>query len=206
MESMSDPKIARPDQPISDVIARRWSPYAFANKPVSKEDLAALFEAARWAPSSFNEQPWRYILGTKEDPGEFERVLSCLLEGNQKWAQRASALALGVVSRRFERNNKPNPSAEHDLGLAAGNLLQEATERGIYVHQMSGIIPDRAKEIFSIPEDFDVLTALAVGYLDNSTDALEELRKRDQSPRKRRPMEEFVFSGTWGAASKHLKP
>src|SRR5947207_6688914 len=115
-------KQATPDHPVHELIARRWSPYAFADRPVSLDDLRSLFEAARWAASSFNEQPWSYVVATKDDPDEFARLLSCLVEGNQVWAKNAPALALGCVTLNFTRNNQPNAAAQHDLGLASANL------------------------------------------------------------------------------------
>ena len=127
---MNVPKQAGPDHPIHDLLARRWSPYGFADRPVPAADLRSLFEAARWAASSYNEQPWTYIVATKEDPEEFARLLSCLVEGNQAWAQAAPVLALGCTSLVFKKNGKPNAAAIHDLGLAAGNLCAEATARG----------------------------------------------------------------------------
>src|SRR5438309_679557 len=130
---------AATDHPVHELIAERWSPYAFADRPVSKDDLLSLFEAARWAPSSYNEQPWGYLVATRDDPEGFARLLSCLVEGNQVWAKAAPVLALGCTRLTFARNGQPNAAALHDLGLAAGNLCLEATARGLAVHQMIGI-------------------------------------------------------------------
>src|SRR5438105_3987676 len=105
---MNTQKLAVPDHPIEELLTRRWSPYGFADRAVSKEDLHSLFEAARWAPSSYNEQPWSYIVAAKGDPAEFERLLSCLVEGNQQWAKAAPVLALGCTSLRFTPNGQPN--------------------------------------------------------------------------------------------------
>lgn len=146
-------KHATPDHPIHELLASRWSPYAFAERPVSDDDLRSLFEAARWAASSYNEQPWSYIVATKSNPAEFERLLSCLVEGNQPWAKAAPVLALGCTNLHFARNNKPNAAAIHDLGLASATLTIEATARGLSVHQMIGILPDKARELYGIPED-----------------------------------------------------
>jgi nitroreductase len=194
---VSGPKTAHPDHPIEDLLAKRWSPYVFSQRPVSASDLRALFEAARWAASSYNEQPWRYIVATRDDPEELDRLLSCLVELNQGWARSAPVLALGVVGLNFERNGKPNPAAHHDLGLASGNLSVEATKRGISVHQMSGIVPERARELYDIPEGFEALTALAIGYPGEAGSAPKALWERDQAPRTRRPLSEFVFSAGW---------
>ncbi len=159
--------------------------------------MRSLFEAARWAPSSYNEQPWSYIVATKDDPEQFQRLLSCLVDGNQVWAKAAPVLALGVVSLRFARNAKDNRAAVHDLGLAAGNLLLEATARGLLVHQMIGILPDKAREIYGIPEGFEAWTGIAIGYRGDPTTLPEGLKERDLAPRQRKPLREFVFSGKW---------
>lgn len=191
-------KHASPDHPVHHVIASRWSPYAFGDAPVSEADLCSLFEAARWAPSSYNEQPWSYILATRGDSAEFDRLLSCLVDANQVWAKHAPVLALGVTHLSFSHNGKPNRAAIHDLGLAAGNLLAEATVRGIYVHQMIGILPDRARELYDVPDDHEVLTGLAIGYPGRAGGLPEEVRQRDDAPRDRKALREFVFGGKWG--------
>jgi len=192
------------DYPVHELITKRWSPYAFDEKPVEVKILCSLFEAARWAPSCFNEQPWHYILATKDDIEEFKKLLSCLTEGNQVWAKHAPILALGVTKLYFERNNKINKSAKHDLGLAAGNLLFEATSRGLSVHQMIGILPERAQEIYKIPDGFEALTGFAIGYKGTSDALPDNLKERDAARRPRKPLSEFVFSGEWGNMSSIL--
>lgn len=197
---MSDKK-ASPDHPIHNLLTARWSPYAFDDRPVSDADLRAVFEAARWAPSSYNEQPWSYIVAKRENLEEFQVLLSCLVEGNQVWAKAAPVLALGIVRLRFVRNDKPNRAAVHDLGLAAGNLLVEATARGLSVHQMIGIVPEKAREVYEIPEGSEAWTALAIGYPGDPSRLPEPLKGRDLAPRQRKPLREFVFGGKWGQAS-----
>ena len=198
---MSNVKQATLDYPIQELLAKRWSPYAFSNQPVSEADLRALFEAARWAASSYNEQPWRYIVATQKDPQAFERVLSCLVEGNQPWAKSAPVLALGCVSLKFTLNDQPNAAAEHDLGAASACLTLEATARGLFVHQMIGILPDRARELYQIPDGFRALTGLAIGYLGNLEHLPQKYQERDLAPRHRKPLAEFVFAGRWGTTS-----
>src|SRR5436309_6122679 len=171
------------DYPINDLIAKRWSPYSFANRSVSDEDLRSLFEAARWAPSSYNEQPWSFIVAKKEDAEEFARVLSCLVEANQRWAGEASVLILGITRLNFQRNGKPNRAAVHDLGLAACCLVLEATARGLSAHQMIGIVPEKVREIYSVPDDCEPMTAIAIGYAGDRNDLPEELRARDATRR-----------------------
>lgn len=192
---------ATTDHPIHELLATRYSPYGFSDRAVPAADLRALFEAARWAPSCFNEQPWRYIVATRDRATEFARVLACLVEGNQGWARRAGVLALGLVSLRFERNGKPNDSARHDLGIASAQLTLEATARGLHVHQMRGILPERAREEFSIPDGFEAVTGLAIGYAADPASLDEKLRARDTAPRERRPQRSFVFAGTFGRAA-----
>jgi nitroreductase len=194
-------KKAVTDHPILQVLAERWSPYGFEDRPVLAADLRSLFEAARWAASSYNEQPWNYLVATKEDSQEFGRLLSCLVEANQAWAKAAPVLVLGVVSLRFAKNKKDNRAAVHDLGLAAGNLVVEATARGLSVHQMIGILPDKAREIYQIPEHFEAWTAMAIGYKADPAKLPDALKERDLAPRQRKPLNEFVFTGQWGKPS-----
>jgi nitroreductase len=198
---MSSPKEARPDHPIHESFVKRWSPYAFSDRPVLDDDLRSLFEAARWSASSYNEQPWRYIVATRTDLPGFERLLSCLVEGNQPWAVAAPVLALGCTSLNFAHNSRPNTACEHDLGCASACLSLEATARGLFVHQMIGILPDRARELYLIPDGFRPLTALAIGYLGDPNTLPEKYKDRDLTPRQRKPLTELVFSGPWGVAS-----
>ncbi|MGH9531667.1 MAG: nitroreductase family protein [Terriglobales bacterium] len=193
-------KTAVTDHPIQEILARRWSPYAFADRPVAEADVRSLFEAARWAPSSYNEQPWRYIVATREDPEEFQRLLACLVDGNQAWAKFAPVLALGVVSLQFALNGEENRAAVHDLGLASGNLVMEAAARGLVVHQMIGILPEKARETYGIPEGYEAWTALAIGYQGDPASIPERLRQRDLAPRTRKPQREFVFGRKWGSS------
>ncbi len=193
VEDIVERKQAAPAHPIHELISSRWSPYAFADRPVSQKDLCSLFEAARWAASSYNEQPWSYIVATREDPEEFQRLLSCLVDGNQPWAQAAPVLGLGCASLQFTRNNKPNPAAIHDLGLASATLTFEATARGLYVHQMIGIVPAKARQLYQIPEHVQPLTGLAIGYPADPSQLAETYRQRDLAQRDRKPLADFVF-------------
>jgi len=198
---VSDIKQAQPDHPIGDLIANRWSPAVFDPRPVPESDLLSLFEAARWAPSCFNEQPWRYLVAVRErDAAEFDRMLACLTEGNQKWARHAPVLALGAVSQRFARNDKPNRAAQHDLGLASATLSLEATRRGLCVHQMAGVRREEAAREYALPEGHEIVTALAIGYRGDPESADEALAERDRRPRTRRPLSAFVFTRAWGRA------
>jgi nitroreductase len=197
-------KAADTDYPVHELIARRWSPYAFDDRPVAQSDLRSLFEAARWAPSSYNEQPWSYIVATKKDPEPFERLLSCLVEGNKAWAKRAPVLALGVVSLKFKGNGQDNRAAVHDLGLASGTLVFEATGRGLTVHQMIGILPEKARETYGIPQGHEAWTALAIGYQGDAASLPGPLQQRDSAARRRKKLSEFVFAGSWGNPAPHV--
>ena len=192
------PKSTSPDYPVNELISQRWSPYVFSKRLIPRDDLQSIFEAARWAASSFNEQPWRYLVASRDQEQDFERILSCLLDGNQAWAREAPTLAMGCTRTTFSRNNKPNRVAQHDLGLASASLSLEATSRGVQVHQMAGILPDKAREIFAIPQEFEPVTALAMGYWAGPDSGAKELRVRDEGVRSRRPQAEFVFAGEWG--------
>jgi nitroreductase len=190
-------KLATTDNPIHEILAQRWSPCGFAENPVSPEDLKSLFEAARWSASCYNEQPWRYIIASRHNSEEFHKVLSCLVEANQAWARFAPVLALGTAKKTFSRNGSPNRLALYDLGAASASLTFEAGGRGLMVHQMGGIHPERARQLYSIPEDFEVVTALAIGYPGTPSGFPDEYKERDSSQRERRPLRELVFVGNW---------
>ena len=186
---------------IHELLSQRWSPRAFCNKSVEPEKLLSLLEAARWAPSSNNEQPWRFIMATRDNPAEFEKVLSCLMEGNVAWAKRAYALILSVAQVKSDRSGQANRHAFHDVGSATENLAIQATVLGLVVHPMAGIYPQKARELFEIPEEFEVVAALAVGYPADASTLEPKLRERELAPRQRKPLEELVFTGHWGQTS-----
>jgi nitroreductase len=198
---MSFSKCAKTDHPIHDLLSDRWSPTAFSNHPVADEDLRSIFEAARWTASSFNEQPWRYIVATRADHEGFDRLLTCLDDANAVWAKEAPVLVLCCTRLTFDRNGQPNTAAEHDLGAASASLTLEATARGLRVHQMIGILPDRAREFYGIPNDVRPLTVVAIGYAGDPTASSKEIRERDLAPRRRKPLTELVYEGHWGTAS-----
>jgi nitroreductase len=202
---MSHLKDAQPDYAIHEFIAKRWSPYAFSDRAVSSDDLLGLFEAARWAASSYNEQPWSYIVATQDEKAEFDRLHSCLVEGNQPWTKIVPVLAIGCVSTKFKRNGKPNAAAEHDLGIASATLTFEATARGLHVHQMIGILSDKVRELYQVPEDVQPLTGIAIGYLGDVNSLPEGYRERDLAERTRKRLAEFVFAGKWGDGARIVK-
>lgn len=183
---------------VHEFITLRRSPVAFSEKPVEPEKIRALFEAARWAPSSFNEQPWRFIYAVRENHIEFNRLLDCLVEGNRIWARNAPMLVLSIARRNFTYNNKPNKHAFHDVGLAVGNLLTQATATGLMVHQMGGFSVEKAKKDLSIPGSYEPVAMIAIGYHGNVDDLPEDLRSRELQPRVRKELEEIVFPGKMG--------
>jgi nitroreductase len=190
-------KTAVPDHPILELIAERWSPRVFADRAVEPEKLRSLFEAARWAASSFNGQPWRFFVSTRDDAEGFEKLAGCLNPGNA-WAKKAPVLALSVASLNFENNNAPNRSAVHDVGLAVGNLSLQATSMGIYLHQMAGFSVDTARQVLGIPESFAPVAMIAIGYLGDPNTLPDDLRARETAARQRKPIGQFLFSGSWG--------
>jgi nitroreductase len=170
---------------------------AYEPHPMPDESLASLLEAARWAPSCFNDQPWFFLVARRQNTEEFARMLECLVEGNRTWAQNASVLMITAARTTFQRNDKPNRFAAHDLGLAVGGLLVQATEMGLAVHQMGGFDPTTAREVYGIPEGFEAITAIAIGYRDDPSTLSDDLRKREMQPRERKALSTFVFSGSW---------
>ena len=194
-------KPAETQFPIHDLLRRRWSPLAFADRLVEPEKLRSILEAARWAASSFNEQPWGFIVATKQDEPEWSRLLSCLVEGNQVWAKQAPVLMVSVAKLTFGRNGESNRHAWHDVGLAVGNLVVQATSLGLSVHQMAGILPDKVRELYGLPHGFDPVAGLALGYVGDPDSLPEPLHQREQANRMRKPLAEFIFSTRWGQGS-----
>jgi nitroreductase len=191
-------KPAPTGHPVHDLIRDRWSPRAFADQPVDHKVLASLFEAARWAPSSYNAQPWNYLVATKDNPQEFSKMLGVLVEFNANWAQNAPVLALAVSHLNFKHNGAPNRNAFYDTGAASVLLALEATARGLVVHQMAGFDPVAAKREYDIPQDYEAIAALAIGYPGDPQSLPHQLREGETAPRTRRPLSEFVMSGHWG--------
>jgi len=192
---------AETQHPVHELIRERRSPRAFSGRPVEPSKLRGLLEAARWAASSFNQQPWHFIVAAQEHPEEFERLLDCLVPGNAQWARRAPVLMLSVAKLTFDANGKPNRHALHDVGQATANLALQATAVGLAVHQMAGFDAARAREVFAIPEGFEPVAAIAVGYPGDPEELPAALREKERAPRTRRPLGEFVFGGTWGQTS-----
>jgi nitroreductase len=185
------------DIAINELIATRRSPRAFSSQPVEKEKLAALFEAARWSASSMNEQPWRFIYATKNEAVAYEKILQSLMDGNKVWAHRAPVLIAVIAKTHFDFNNAVNTHAWYDAGQAVSALGIQATELGLAIHQMGGFFHDKLKLFLDVPEVYEPVVVLAVGYPGDPEDLPENLRTRENAPRKRKPLSEIVFKGAW---------
>ena len=196
--SKSMNKNAPTDHPILDVMVRRWSPYAFDPRPVEEAKLHRIFEAARWAASSFNEQPWRFLTAAATDGPAFEKLASVLVDAN-KWCESAPLLAMSIAHTKFTHSGSPNRVALHDVGQAAAHLALQAVAEGLVVHQMAGFHVARAREIYGIPPDFDPVAMIAIGYEGDHARIPEDLQQREARPRTRKPQSEFVFNGNWPA-------
>ena len=195
-------KTATLDHEILDLLAERWSPRAFADRPVEPEKIRRMLEAARWTMSSYNEQPWRYVVASRhEDPDAYERLLGVLNEGNQSWAKNAPVLMMSFYKTTFSANGNDNRCAPHDLGAASAALTFQATAMDLYVHQMAGIRKDAVRETYDLPAGVEPMAGLAVGYLGDPQMLDEGKRKAEQSPRSRRSIEDFAFGEEWGTPS-----
>jgi nitroreductase len=184
---------------IDKTITARWSPRAFdANKSVTQVQVVALLEAARWAPSCFGDEPWRFIVFDKAtDTSAWQNAFDCLVEGNQAWVKNTSLLILVCADTLFGHNQKPNRWGQYDTGAAAENLCLEATSMGLAAHQMGGFNADAAREKFNIPEQYTLMAMIAVGYQADVNQLSEELKERELAPRKRKELGELFFSGMW---------
>jgi nitroreductase len=187
--------------PVHDLIKERRSPLAYSERSVGREELRSLLEAARWAASSYNQQPWHFIVATKEDPREYERLLGCIVPANALWAASAPVLMLSVAKLTYDSNGAPNRHALYDVGQATANLAIQATALGLAVHQMGGFDMERARAEFQIPEGYEPVAAIAVGYSGDTESLPESLRERASAPRTRRELGKFVFTGRWGKTS-----
>ena len=182
------------ETPLHDLIIHRWSPRAFGDKAVSPAILKGLFEAARWAPSSSNSQPWAYIVATRDDKENFDKVLSTMVEFNQGWAKNAAVLAISVAQIK-NKEGKPNTYAFHDVGSASAQLSFQAVADGLYVHQMAGFDANKAREVFHIPEDWQAVAAIAIGYPGDPNSLPDKLKERELAPRSRKKLADFVMTG-----------
>lgn len=191
-------KLATTEFSIHPLLQKRWSPRAFDTKEVSKEIIDSLLEALRWAPSCFNEQPWRLLIARKHHEQEaYQTLLSTLVPINQEWAQHAPILLLTTAKKVFSHNQNPNRHAMHDLGLAMENLVIQATHHELIVHQMAGFRADEVQAQFQISDEFEVASVTAIGYPGNVEQLSEGLQKKEREVRVRKSAEELFSWGNW---------
>lgn len=194
-------KKAPAHEKILPVILHRWSPRSFADRDVNPADLKIIFEAVRWTPSSYNEQPWRYFVGACGSE-TYQKIFQSLGEFNQAWARSAPVLILNAAKTTFSHNNSPNPVALYDLGASAATLVYEASALGLFTHQMAGYDRDIARKLFNVPDDFIFGAAMALGHQGEPA-ALpnEHYKTQEVAPRQRKPLTEFVLED-WGKPAK----
>lgn len=184
---------------IHDIIAQRWSGRAFdVRTPVSREHIIALLEAARWAPSCFGDEPWRFIVWDKNtDAAAWQKAFACVGEFNQQWVKNAPVLLLSIASSLFRDNGKPNRWGQYDTGAAAENLSLQAVTLGLMTHQMGGFDAEKARQTFNIPAHYECMAMIAVGHPGAPETLTEDLKLRELAQRKRRPLQECFFEGVW---------
>ena len=195
---MTHEKLAETKAPVHELIGRRWSPRAFSDRLVEPGKLLSVFEAARWAPSSSNEQPWAFLVSTQADTKNYEAMTGVLVDFNRSWANKAPVLILALAHTQLAKDGRPNRWGFYDLGQAAASLSLQATALGLATHQMAGFDADAARKQFAVPEGWEPVSVIALGYPGDPNSLGEKLREREHAPRVRKPLESFVFSGTWG--------
>lgn len=184
--------------PIHDLLRRRWSPRAFSPKPIEREKIGSLLEAARWAASSRNEQPWRFLLIERANTEAFERMIGCLSEGNQPWACKAGLLMLVCAYPKFTPDGNTNRHALHDCGFAVGCITIQALALDLWVHQMAGFSGEKARAAFNVPAEFETVSVLAIGYYGDPAELPENRRAQETGPRSRKTLGEVAFGDAWG--------
>lgn len=192
-------KEAQTTHNIHELIKKRWSPRAFANNEPSREILLTLFEAAQWAPSSFNEQPWAFLVGCK-DSAAYRQIYDTLAPFNQGWAVKAPVLAVACAKRNFSHNDQINRHYMYDTGAAMAYLALEATHQGLYVHQMAGFDVDKITDSFEIPDTYEALTVVAIGYIGNAQELSDKYKESELNERSRKPLADILYAETWGKA------
>ncbi len=186
---------------INKTLAQRWSGRAYdASKAVSHDQLIALLEAARWAPSCYGDQPWRFIVWNKNsDAAGWQKAFDCVVPGNQGWVKDAPLLFLIAADSLFNHNGKENRWGQYDTGAAAENLCLQASSMGLMAHQMGGFDSDKAREAFAVPEQYALMAMLSVGHPADVASLSGEVLERETAPRRRRELGELFFAGSWGA-------
>lgn len=195
---MKKPAITR--TPIHELLAARWSGRAYdAGRPVSREQVVALLEAARWAPSCYGDQPWRFVVWNRSgDAAGWQQAFECLAPGNQGWVKDAQMLVLATADTLFNHNGQPNRWAQYDTGAAAENLCLQAEALGLMAHQMGGFDPEKVRVLCGVPERYTPMAMISVGFPADPDTFSAEVRERETAPRKRRELGELFFDGAWG--------
>jgi len=185
---------------IEEMLARRWSTRAFdATRPVTREQQLALLEAARWAPSCHNDEPWRYLIWKKDtDPTGWQQAYECLSQANRKWVANVPLLMLSCAGSIFGHNGKPNRFAQHDVGMASMSLCLQAMALGLATHQMAGFDAEQARAAFVIPAEYTPMAMIAVGYQADASVLPADVQVKEMSLRKRKPLNECFYSTVWG--------
>ena len=186
-------KMRKIEYNINPLFVNRWSPRAMSGEEISYDDLMGLFEAARWAPSSYNNQPWRFIYAMR-NTDHWQRLFSLLVQGNQIWAQNAAVIVAVISRKNFEFNEKPAITHQFDAGAAWENLALEATTRGLVTHGMQGLDYNAAKKVLEVPDSFDVMAMIAIGKLGQKGNLPNDLQEREY-PSDRKPLREIVMEG-----------
>jgi nitroreductase len=181
---------------ILEIIQERWSPYSFSSNPVEEYKLKAMFEAAGFAPSCNNEQPWMFVFTTRQEKEVFNDYLGFLVDSNKVWTKYAFAIIISMARTKFSKNGSPNRFAFHDTGMAVTNLLLQALAMDVYVHQMGGFSVEKVKEYFKLGDDIEPVAVMAVGYLGDGISLSPELLKRDEKRRPRKSVNEFAFKNS----------
>ncbi len=193
-QTIVNTKSSELEHPVLEVIATRRSSRAYASNPIDKEKIDALFEAARWAPSSMNEQPWAYLYATKDQPELYNKILDALLESNRLWAQEAPLLIMSMARKTHARNGAINSAARYDTGAANAFLSLQATQFGLNVHQMGGFDRQKAMLNLNIPDTHEPIVIMAIGYLGDAENLPENLKQRETAPRERYTQKYFVMN------------
>lgn len=201
--ALSEPavKLAETSVPVHELIQKRWSPRSFSDRPVSDEDLRSLLEAARWAASSGNEQPWRFFVACRTDREAFEKLFHILLPGNQLWAGTAAVLMIMAAKKTSANTGLINNYALHDTGQAFAQLALQAVALGLHVHGMAGFDRERARVELNLPDDYELGAALAIGYAGSPEQLSEKHRTLELSKRQRKPLGQIVFGAGWETPS-----
>jgi nitroreductase len=194
------PKLSPVPTDVHGLIAARWSPRSFSNRNVSDSDLKLVFDAARWAASSYNEQPWRFLVARKSDHDSYQKLLGILVDFNQGWAKSAPVLFIMAAKKTFTEKGSPNRFALHDAGQALATLMLQATALGLHAHAMAGFDEEKARRELHIPGDYEVGAAVALGYLSKPEDLPTQYRGGETAERQRKPISEVVFGADWNSS------